>query len=289
MELPLSTAVLDFHSPDDRYKELGGQFATLLSANLSASEAVFLVERQALEEILGEQELTLSGNVAASSAARIGQLTGAKLLIVGSVFSSDGKSATVVAKVIGTETGRMYAETANFPIGEVFDEPAKWLAGKVDAAVAKHRATLVTSTETREELMARLGEAVKGKELPSVSVNIPETHLSDEIPDPAVETEIKLMLQELGFKIVDPVKSGDKADIAITGEAFSEMGSRRGNLVSCRARVELNMTPKDPGVEAWVDRTTESGIDLGEHVAAKNALQEAGAILAERLVLSLVQ
>ena len=45
-----------------------------------------MVERAELEKILGEQELGLSGTVSADTAAKVGNLTGAKVLVTGRVF-----------------------------------------------------------------------------------------------------------------------------------------------------------------------------------------------------------
>ncbi len=67
------------------------------------------MERADIEKILGEHELGLSGTVSADSAAKIGQLTGAKVLVTGRVFKAEGE-LFIVAKIIGTETSRVYGE-----------------------------------------------------------------------------------------------------------------------------------------------------------------------------------
>ena len=70
----------------------------------------------------------------------------------------------------------------------------------------------------------------------------------------------------------------------ITGEAFSEFGARRGNLVSATARVEIKATRRDGGVLLAVDRQRGVAVDLSENVAAKEALQNAAVKLLDRLV-----
>ena len=101
--------------------------------------------------------------------------------------------------------------------------------------------------------------------------------------DPAVETELSLLLGKCGFTVVDD-KSDQKADLEITGEAFSELGARKGNLVSCKARVELKVRERVGGALLAVDRQTSMAVDLGEQIAGKTALQTAGAELAERIL-----
>ena len=95
------------------------------------------------------------------------------------------------------------------------------------------------------------------------------------------------MLQECGFKLVDD-KSSDKADVEISGEAFSAFGLRKGNLISCKARVELKARKANGDIIA-VDRQTSVAVDVAEQTAAKTALQNAAMELAERLAVKLAR
>jgi hypothetical protein len=100
--------------------------------------------------------------------------------------------------------------------------------------------------------------------------------------DPAAETELGLLLKECGFRLLDE-KSTDKPDIEITGEAFSAFGMRKGNLISCKARVEIKARKRNGDIVA-VDRQTSVAVDITEPTAAKTALQTAAAEIAERLL-----
>jgi ribosome maturation factor RimP len=75
-----------------------------------------------------------------------------------------------------------------------------------------------------------------------------------------------------------------KPDIEISGEALSEFGMRKGNLVSCKARVEIKARDRASGNIILVDRQTSVAVDLTEQVAAKTALQNAALELAERVL-----
>src|SRR5690348_6683180 len=79
----LPVAVFDFDSKDEGVHDLGPKVATLINANLSADPNIVTVERAELDKVLGEQELGLSGTVSADSAAKVGHLTGAKVLVTG--------------------------------------------------------------------------------------------------------------------------------------------------------------------------------------------------------------
>jgi hypothetical protein len=63
---------------------------------------------------------------------------------------------------------------------------------------------------------------------------------------------------------------------------------RKGNLISCKARVELK-AQKRTGEILAVDRQTSVAVDVAEQTAAKTALQQAAAELAERLVPALLK
>jgi hypothetical protein len=122
--------------------------------------------------------------------------------------------------------------------------------------------------------------------------------------DPAVETEVKKLLRDCGFEIVDVEnnaladwarsankldgahwpKSLQNADMVITGEAFSEFAARIGNLVSCLARAEINVISRKDGKIVLADRETTRAVDLAENIAGKKALEKAGRALGVRVL-----
>jgi hypothetical protein len=244
------------------------------------------VERADLEKILGEHELGLSGTVGPESAAKVGQLTGAKVLITGRVFMASDE-LFIVAKIIGTETSRVYGELVKGGSKASISDLSADLAKKIAADVTQKGDTLVAKVETREELIARIKKTLDGKKLPSVSVKIAEQHFGQRAVDPAAETELGKILQDCGFKLVD-TSSTNRADVAITGDAFSAYGTRKGNLISCKSRVEIK-AHKQNGDLIAMDRQTSVAVDIAEQTAAKTALQNAAAGLVERLVSKLTQ
>ncbi len=286
--MPLPTAVLDFEASDRSLEKKGSDVGVLLNAMLSTKSAVFLVERQEVEKILAEQELGLAGTIAPESVAKIGALIGAKVLITGRIFETDGKGF-LVAKVIGTETGRVFGETATAPSLNTLDAQVAVLAEKIAATLAKQSSELVAKVEDPAVRIERMKNALSGKTPPAVLVTIPEQHLARSVKDPAVQTELMKTLQEVGFEVVTAAAAVGRNDVAtITGEAFSELGMRRGNLVSCRSRVEV--TVKDASGKLLAsDRQMDVGVDISEHIAGKKALEAAALKLADRLVPMLVK
>ncbi len=283
---PLTVAVLDFQAVGEGLTGRGAEVAVLLNAHLSAAPEVLLVERSEMEKILGEQELGLSGLVSQDTSAKLGALIGAKVLVTGRFFQT-GEKYMLVAKVMSTETGRVYGETASLSHPGALDKATEELASKVAGVLEKRGDTLIAKVEAPEKQIDRLRKSLEGKVLPSVGVSVTEEHLRRPIIDPAVETELMRSLQKLGFKVIDPKTSNERPDIQISGEAFSELGGRKGNLVFCRARVELKVTAN--GDLLLADRQTDVGVDLAENVAGKNALENAARRLLDRVVPKLVK
>ncbi len=285
---PLTAAVLDFQTSGESLEKRGAEVAVLLNARLSAAPNLILVERQELEKLLGEQELGLSGTVTPDTAAKVGALTGAKVLITGRLFAA-GDKLFLVAKIMSTETSRVYGETATFNDLAAMDKAVSELAGKVQSVIDTRADTLVAKVEDPAARLERLKKLIEGKKLPSVSVTITEQHINRAAIDPAAETEIKSTLQQLGFEVIDPKHSTAQPDVTISGEAFSELGARRGNLVSCRGRVEVKAVQRESGKLLLTDRQTDVAVDLAENVAGKRALENAADKLLDRLVPKLIE
>jgi hypothetical protein len=282
----LTVAVFDFQSTDESVRDLGPKVATLINANLSAEPQIITVERTELEKVLGEHELGLSGTVSQDSAAKVGQLTGAKVLVTGRVFKADNE-LLIVAKIIGTETSRVYGELVKGGEHASISDLSADLAKKIAADATQKGDTLIAKVQTRDELIAKIKKTLGDKPRPSVSIKIGEQHFGQRVIDPAAETELGTILQDCGFKLVDS-SSTNRADVEITGDAFSAYGMRKGNLVSCKSRVEVK-AHKQNGDLITMDRQTSVAVDIAEQTAAKTALQNAAAEMAERLLPKLVQ
>lgn len=284
---PLPIAVFDFESKDEAVRDLGPKVATLVNVNLSADPNLITVERAELEKALGEQELGLSGTVTPDTAAKVGHLTGAKVLVTGRVFKTDTE-LFIVAKIIGTETSRVYGEMVKGGVNASISDLSENLAKKIAADVTQKGDTLVAKVETHEDRVAKIKKALGDKKLPVVSVKITEQHFGQHVIDPAAQTELSLILQQCGFTLADD-NSTNRPAIEIIGEAFSEFGMRKGNLQSCRARIEIKAREVATGKIISVDRQTSVAVDLAEHIAAKTALQNGAGELAERLIPKLIK
>ena len=284
---PITVAVFDFEAREDLGRDFGKEVAALLSAHLSGNPAIWTVERAELDRLLAEQALGLGGLADPATVAKVGQFTGAKVLVTGRAFRA-GNELLLVAKVIGTETSRVYGEVAKAAKDAPVTGPAEELASKIAATVTAKADSLVAKVVTRADRVTTLKAALKTDRRPSVSVKIPEVHFGTPAVDPAAQTELALLFKEVGCELADD-QSAKPAELEITGEAFSEVGLRRAGLVSCRARVEIKVRDRATGKVLLAERQMSVAVDVGEQIAAKRALQEAAAELAERIIPKVVK
>ncbi|MHC4061490.1 MAG: CsgG/HfaB family protein [Planctomycetota bacterium] len=287
----VTVAIMDFESKAPGNPDLGSQIGDILTARLSIYDQFRLVERRKLGELLKEHEMNLSGMVDTSEAVKVGKLVGARIMIFGRAFPVD-KDLYLVAKLVGTETSRVKGVIAKGNLESNLSEIMDQLVEKLVAGLEKWTPQLLPKKERLINKIARLKRRLEGKELPTVAVLIPETHISRRVADPAAETEIRRVFQKVGFKVIDvKEKAGESedpylkdADIVVTGEGFSEFGTRIGGLVSCLARLEVQATERKSHRIIASERTTRRAVDLSEAIAGKTALQAAGHELAIKLI-----
>jgi hypothetical protein len=305
-------AVLDFDGPKEVLRELTASVPQVVEARLSESPQIRLVTRADLGRIQEEQALSLAGLVAEGQGARVGQLVGADILVVGRVSSVD-EEVLISAKAIGAATGAflpvLVRGGADVPGGEL----AGRLADRLKETLLERVAEVLPAAdgaESEREAQIRTRLAELDVKLPRLALLLRERHLqSAPAPDPAAETAMLATLVRLGFSLAPiaraphrawleraakgeadfPAPSDLAADLAIVGEAFSEYGGRVGRFVSCRARVELRVYRTSTGevVATWTG--TGSGTDLSEIFAAKKALDLLGRRGAHELALDLAR
>lgn len=281
----ITVGILDFAADASGGPELGKQISEALVATLSGQDGFTLVDRSSLARTLQEHELNLSGLVDSDQAIKIGRLVGAKVLVTGKAFLV-GKQLYFTAKLIGTETSLVEGVLVKGERDADEGELLMKLADQVASRLKERGPKLVARDDAMQDPLPALKAALAGRKLPKVGVHVAERHVTQAPAariDPAVETEIRKLLTDCGFTVVE----GDERQLTaagvrfvISGEAFSEFAARIGNLNSCLARVEVKVTDRKTGQVVFSDRTTTRAVDLAENVAGKTALQKGGRTMA---------
>lgn len=285
MDYPIAILPFKERGKTEGKGELGQKVTDLTFAEMVVDPELHLVDREDLNAVLAEMELNLSGLTNPDTAIKVGNLTGAKLLVTGSVFELDD-SIYVVGKIIGTETSRVVGASAKGPADGKIGDVIEKLAKEIVETVHKNASLLIAEQKDLESRFEDLAKSFKEKEkLPVVFVEIAEQHIGRTTVDPAAETEFLTILKRCGFEVLDS-KLGKKsdADLILSGEGVSEYATRMKNLNSVKCRLEIKLVDRKSGKVVFSDRQTSLAIDLAEHIAGKKALQKAAADIAERML-----
>lgn len=297
----VSVAVFQFQAKERALEDQAALASDLVDVQLAQREGVAMVSREEIQKVLTEQQMNLSGLTEANAPA-IGKLVGAQVIVVGRLFNVE-KNVFVTARLISTETSRTFAAKVSGDAAKI-DELATQLGDQLGELLDKNRDVLVVPTQLKKEQLAELSKALGKKDLPRVFVHVRENTPNIVTIDPAAQTEIQHILIKCGFDVVKDqdgtlAKWADKfmadggktappdvdgVDMVIIGEGMSEYGAKNGDLISCRARLELEMLDPGQGKVLASDRETASGVDLAEQIASKTALQNAAATLAMRML-----
>ena len=252
---------------------LGIKVAEIVRSQLSQNPQLQLVERERISQMFSEMGLGKTGIVDDATAAKIGNLLGAKILVLGNCFVL-GNNLWISARIIGVETSALFAETVKASVNKEIEPLAKELADKIQKVIKTKKNFLIAQRIKElspEEEIAHI-RALIGNKVPKVRVNIAEKRLSGLKIDPVVETEITYFLQKCGFEVVEGI---GRADVEIEGSSFSEFATRRGDLISCKARVEVKAVDLAKNKILAVDREYATVVDIAEEIAATKALQKA--------------
>lgn len=282
-------AILSFADRGAGLKGYGQKVSDALFASLAVHPNIYLVDRQEINKIVNEYQLNLMGMVNSNQAVQVGQLTGAKILISGTITEIDN-TLILIAKIIGTETSRVFGASVKGPSSNEILPLVEKLADKVVSTISQRSEQIVPPQKQEKDVIQSINTTLGKQQRPKVTVHIYERHVGRTSIDPAAETELMTICQQTNFKVIDNESpQANRADIIIKGEGFSEFAGRRGDLISVKARLEVKALKVSTGEIIAVDRQTIVKVDLAEQIAGKKALEQAAAVIAYRLLPKLVR
>jgi TolB-like protein len=279
---PLTVAVYDFKG-EAGAAGYGANVTTLVTADLATEANLVMLERAELTKALNEQAFGISGMVSSDAAAKIGQITGAKVLVAGQVMKTGGDHLVIVADIIGTETGRLYADKVEGAADNLSDLTSN-LSRKIAQTISDQATNLVlASQESAADRLARVINNLSGTNRPSISISIMRTRFGKELDEATAEGELGSILLKAGFPVVDS-HSDRKPDVEITGGGSTVAQSQRGELYSSVYSLDVKIQARRSGDIIGFDRQESTATDVGETAAVKAAEVKAVDELAERLL-----
>jgi TolB-like protein len=280
---PPTVAVYDFKGDGDA-GSWGGKVTTLVTADLSTEKNLVLVERAELTKALNEEAFGVSGMVGSDAAAKIGQITGAKVLVAGQVILADGDHLVIVADIVGTETSRLFAEKVEGPTDN-FIGLSSDLSRKIAKTITDQATNLVMpAAESREAFLERIVKSITGTNRPSVSVKVSQyNQYGNAWQEGEASGELGAILLKAGFTVVDD-NSDQKPDLEITGIVSTGWGTQRGDLVTSRATLGLKVQERRTGNIIAMDREESTVTGVGPMVVEPASKVRAADELAGRIL-----
>ena len=271
-----------------------------INVMLAALPKVTIVNRDQIEKVADEHKIALAGLVDTKTAVKLGQFLNSQYIAVGRA-SKIGQTFYIVLKVVDVETTVQTTVSAKGSVQEGFDAVLTRLSGALTAKIKELQRPVV---EREDPALAKLRKAAKVLAGKVVLVQIEETHINRPLRDPAAQMAVANRLKILGVKVIvpkDPVdgwkrslletgKYGkQKVNFLLEGEGVSAFAAELHGMRSCRARVELRLIAV-PGRNVTItDRGVAARVDLVEALAAKAALEDAGANALDAVILQLAK
>jgi tetratricopeptide (TPR) repeat protein len=232
---------------------LSGGIAETLIVKLSNVDALQMVERIRLKEIMDELKFAASGLVDEKNAAKVGKLTGAQVLVVGA-FQVAGNRLRMNGRFVDVSTGKIIktAETTG-GTGEVFELQDKIAYGLISALkiqTTNQEDKKITEKPTGSfkayEYMSRgndyylngnMTEAIRmyqealvvDPDLSGVKYNLGLAYNAQGNPDQAIRQFADLL----------SAKPNDKWSLIMTGNAYKMKGDHRNAILHYQKVLEF--------------------------------------------------
>ncbi len=264
----------------------GEEIVELLNAFLSSNDDLRVVERKKIEKLFSEQATSEAGFMDEESRVEVQKLYGVKYFVTGKLFTV-GSKMYLTTNVIDVETSEKKTFMMKTTSRSDYSSLAEAAGEKLLVTMLELDANQKPKKNANHAEILR--DKYRGQTLPKVAVFIEEQHIAQAIIDPAAQTELMDIMKQAGFEVVEyksSIKSDlfeegikdiiadlEDVDIIILGEAISQFALRRGELVSCKGRLELKALSKKGEKVLAIKSITAAGIDVTEAIAGKESLQ----------------
>jgi len=245
-------------------QDVGRGITDLLVDKLVSDGTYRVIERQALDKILAEQDFSNSDRADANTAAKIARVLGVDSIIIGSItqFGRDDKSTSVGGGALGGVTGR-------FGIGGVRKSQSTAVvqitARMIDTSTAEILASASGKGESSRSGTGLLGAGGSGYGAGGGGIDMKSSNFGATILGEAVNKAVADLAQQLDAKAgalpTTVVQiSGLVADASPDGTVIINVGSKNGVKVGDRLDIRRKVREvKDPAT-GKVIRSVEDAV-----------------------------
>jgi hypothetical protein len=263
---------------------------------LAAMDKVTIVNRDQIKKVADEHKMALAGLVDSASAAQLGKFLSANYVIVGRA-SKIGQTNYLVLKIIDVGTTVQTTVSAKAAAEAGLEALLERLKGDLAPHVRELQKPVATEEDAALAKVRAAAKALAGK---VVLVDISEIHVNRPLVDPAAQMAVANRLKAIGIEVIVPKDPVDdwkrslletgrygsrKVDFLLEGEGTSAYAAEMQGMISCRARVELRLIAVPGRNVTLSDKGVAARVDLVEALAAKAALEDAGASALDAVVL----
>ncbi len=258
-----------------------------INVMVEALPGITTVNRNEIDKVALEHQMTLSGLVATGAAVKLGGFLGAEYVLVGRA-SRIGQTYYLVLKIIDVETTVQTVVSVKALVEIGVETLLQRLDPKLTSAFAGlQRPRQGDNADDPLAALRVLAAPLRGT---VVVIDVTEEHVSRPLKDPAASMALLHRLQDLGIEAIRPANPitgwkeallqtghyGDrKVDYLLEGEGISAYAAEILGMTSCRARVELRLVPVPGRRVLAADKGIGARVDLVESLAAKSALEDA--------------
>ena len=261
-----TVAVYDFRSSAPRRAAYGTEVTSLVTSSLAADTNLVMIERAQVARALQEQAFGASGLVSADTAAKIGQMTGAKILVTGQIILGEQGHLVIIADIIGTETGRLFAAQVQGGNNNLINLTSD-LSQKISQTISDQLTNLVAPPEvSHDERVKQIVQSITGTNRPAISVLIHRP--LPRIRATTAENEFGAILLKAGFKVVDG-QSDMKPDLEITGVDDISPGAARKGFFMYHAVIDLTVRRRLTGELLGFEHEEASATDTSKSAASR--------------------
>jgi TolB-like protein len=209
-------AVLPFEYEEQGDSRIGQRIGELLAAALALNPSLQVLDPERSRDEAGRSLPRMGEVIRSEAAAALGTQLGVESLVTGQAYAV-GERFYVVAKVVGCNTGRVFAAGAEGALSAPLTEIVEALAPGVDDLIFERKLELTLpgskSRQLEESLAARVRAMKRQKEPPPVILLVAEAENGSAATVNAAQDRLSLRVRRIGMT-ARPQRSQDLAEWA---------------------------------------------------------------------------